>query len=139
MKLDDQAEQMTRGHRIWGLMVATTIVALSSCSLWSNLQSPERAKTDSWTVWISVLKGFSGDVYYVGTKEPYAYFRIGSLFPTYYKTPACNTTLPRVFDIGSGKPYLVTLENMHGYNSSPTCDRGQMDESKAPQAKQGGG
>lgn len=84
-------------------------------------------------VWIAVLKGLSGDVYYVGTKEPFAYFRIGSVFPDYYKTPACNVTLPRVFDIGSGKPYLVTLENIHGYN--PTCDLGHSDERKSPQAR----
>jgi hypothetical protein len=79
---------MTRRHWIGGLIAATTVATLSGCILWSSLQSPERAKTDPWMVWISVLKGFSGDVYYVGTKEPYAYFRIDSLF-SYLLQDAC--------------------------------------------------
>jgi hypothetical protein len=112
---------MTKKQSLFGLLGVTVTVFLSSCSLWAHLQSPERAKSDAHTVWISVLKGFGGEVLYVGTKEPYAYFRIGSVFPTYYKSPACNFTLPRTFDIGTGKPYVVVQDNLRGHNSSPTC------------------
>jgi hypothetical protein len=114
---------MTRMQKIFGFLGVATAVVLSSCSLWAHLQSPEDAKADSYRVWISVLKGFGQDVYYIGTKEPYAYFRIGSVFPTYYKSPACNFTLPREFDIGAEKPYVVVQGNLRGYNSTPTCER----------------
>jgi len=114
---------MTRRYRIAALISVTMAALFSGYSLWAHLRSPDRAEVDPWTVWISVLKGFSGDVLYVGTKDPYAYFRIGSIFPTYYKTPACNTTLPRVFDIGAETPYVVALANLRGYSSSLTCDR----------------
>ena len=96
---------------------------VSGYSLWTHLQSPHGAEADPWTVWISVLKGSRGDVLYVGTKEPYAYFRIGSMFPTYYKTPACNTTLPRVFEVGAGVPYVVVRANLRGYNASLNGER----------------
>ena len=89
--------------------------------VWSWFQSPERAKADPWTVWISVLKGFSGNVYYLGTREEYAYVQIGDMFPEYYKTPACNTSLPRSFDLGAGKPYRMVLDNIHGYWSTRNC------------------
>jgi hypothetical protein len=109
--------------QLFGLLGVTAAVCLSSCSLWAHLQSPERAKADAYTVWITVLKGFGEEVRYVGSKEPYAYFRVGSVFPSYYKSPACNFTLPRVFDVGAGTPYVVVQDNLRGYNSSPTCDR----------------
>ena len=112
---------MTRIQTSLGLLGVATAAALSSCSLWAHLKSTEDAIADAYKVWISVLKGFGQDVYYIGTKEPYSYFRIGSVFPTYYKSPACNFTLPRIFDIGAGKPYVVVQNNLRSNNSSPTC------------------
>lgn len=114
---------MTSRSRIVAFISVTVAAILSGYSLWAHQQSPDRAKVDPWTVWVSVLKGFSGAVLYVGTKGPYAYFRIGSVFPTYYKTPACNTKLPRVFDLGAETPYVVVLSNLRGYSSTFTCDR----------------
>jgi hypothetical protein len=109
-------------YRIALSVVAFGFAVFLGCVVWFQLQTPESAKADPWMVWISVLKGFGGDVYYVGSKGPYAYFRIGSVFPSYYKTPACNATLPHTFDVGAGKPYIVTLDNVHGYFSSTACD-----------------
>jgi hypothetical protein len=35
------------------------------------------AKEDQYALWIAVLKGFNGDVYYVGNQGEFAYFRAG--------------------------------------------------------------
>ena len=114
---------MTRKFQVVALICTTVAAILPGCSLWAHLQSPERAEADPWAVYIGVLKGFKGDVLYVGTRESYAYFRIGSVFPTYYKTPACNTILPRVFDIGAEMPYVVAFANVPSYDSSLNCGR----------------
>jgi hypothetical protein len=121
--------------RVLAPVLAVPLVFLLGCSTWTHLRSPENAKPDPWMVWISVVKGFSGAVYYVGSKEPYAYFRIDAVFPSYYKTPSCNTTLPRTFDVGRGKPYLVTMDNVHNYNSSLTCEVNETDAPTQPQGK----
>ena len=104
-------------------LVGGAVVALAVWSAWLRLQPPERAPADPWEVWINVVKGFGVTVRYVGSREPYAYFRIGDFLPAYYKTPSCNTTLPRTFDLGSGESYVVIQDHMRGYSTSPTCDR----------------
>jgi hypothetical protein len=118
-------------YRVLTSAAVAVIVALAACSAWDHLQPPERAKTDSYEVWISLIKPFGRVVYYVGTNEPYAYFRFGRFFPSYYRSPACNFTLPRTFAVGSGNPYIVTQDNAGGYNSSPTCAPPSRDE-RAP-------
>jgi hypothetical protein len=109
-------------YRILSSVAVAAIVALTSCGVWAHMQPPERAKTDPYEVWISLIKPFGRVVYYVGTSGPYAYFRFGRVFPSYYRSPACNFTLPHTFAVGSGDPYVVTQDNVHGANSSPTCE-----------------
>jgi hypothetical protein len=60
------------------------------------------------------LKGFSGDVVYVGNDDTHAYFRIGSIFWSYYKVPACAVSLPETLSVGSGTPYVVLLRSHQG-------------------------
>ena len=110
------------GGSKWGIswvVPAVAIATLSGCILWSR---PERAETNPYEVWISLIKPFGRVVYYVGTDEPYAYFRIGRVFVTYYRAPSCNFTLPRMFTVGADKPYVVSQGNVRGYSSSPTCE-----------------
>jgi hypothetical protein len=112
-------------HRILTSVAAAAVLALTGYVAVCNAQPMDRAKTDPYEVWISLIKPFGRVVYYVGTKEPYAYFRFGRFFPSYYRSPACNFTLPRTFALGSGDPYVVTQANVHGANASPTCDPGR--------------
>ena len=58
------------------------------------------------------------------TCSPASTSLIGDFFPAYYKTPSCNATLPRTFDLGKGERYIVVQDYLHGYSTSPTCDRG---------------
>jgi hypothetical protein len=103
-------------HRITLAGTACVFLGLGGYSLWLHSQKPENAKTDPWQVWINVLKGFGTDVVYVGSEEPFAYFRIGTLFPHYYKMPSCNASLPQTFALGAGETYVVVLDHLRGPN-----------------------
>jgi hypothetical protein len=116
-------------QRSAGLVLVLVLVALPACVPW---RSPERAKANPYEVWISILKGFSGKVYYLGSKDSYDYFQIGDLFPAYYKSPSCNFNLPSTFALGSEKPYVVTLGNAHGYWDDPTCGKNRNTMVPAP-------
>src|SRR5258708_23774524 len=99
------------------------LIVLVACVLWTRRRSPEVvAIEDSNHVWISLLKGFEGDVVYLGDKDDKSYFRMGNLFWSYYKLPACRMVLLRAFALGSEVPHVVTLKNMPG-GSGPSCPR----------------
>jgi hypothetical protein len=55
------------------------------------------------------LKGFDGEVHYVGSDATYAYFLVGVIFRSYYKVPICAAHVPETFSVGDGKPYVVKL------------------------------
>ena len=115
------AVNLHRSGNGWHHLLATALAlfVLTACA---SRKSAEHAKADAYTVWMSILKGFGEDVYYVSSSEPYAYFRIRSFLPEYYKSPSCNFILPRTFAVGAENPYVVRLENTRGYSSNPTCD-----------------
>lgn len=96
-------------------------LAVSLTVACAQTRAPEAAKADPWQVWIHILKGLSGKVYYLGSSGPYGYFRIGDFFPGYYKSPACNFVLPRTFPLGSDQPYIVTMDNARGYGLDTSC------------------
>jgi len=80
---------------------------------------------DSSTVWIALLKGFNGDVVYVGSDESYADFRLGSFFWSYYKVPACAARLPERFPVARRSGYVVQLhvENGNIHNLVSECTK----------------
>jgi hypothetical protein len=99
------------------------LFALGGYAAWTRTRSPVLvAVEDSNHVWISLLKGFEGDVVYLGDKDDKSYFRMGKLFWSYYKLRACRMILPRTFALGGGLPYVVTFENMPG-GGGPSCPR----------------
>lgn len=65
------------------------------------------ADSDSERVWIALLKGFEGDVLYVGSDDIYAYFRLGRFFRSYHKLPICAAHVPETFPLQSGRDYAV--------------------------------
>ena len=67
------------------------------------------ARTDNYRVWITLLKGFGQKVYYVGSDDTDAYFRVGAVFRSYYKMPSCAAHPPEAFLLLEGKPYGVKL------------------------------
>jgi hypothetical protein len=90
--------------------LAVLAVAVAGIATLSRHASPATsARADSYRVWIALLKGFNGDVYYVGSDSTNDYFRLGMIFWSYYKVPLCAAQLPQVFPVGAGKPYLVHL------------------------------
>jgi len=103
---------MSRAYRVALPIGAVLIlVALFSCTYPPSPQHLENASGDSNAVWMALLKGFSGDVVYVGSDDTHAYFRIGS---TYYKVAACGVRLPERFSVGQGEPYVVHLHVEQG-------------------------
>ena len=77
---------------------------------WTHSRSPEAgAIEDSSAVWMALLKGFNGDVVYVGSDHSHAYFRRGHFFWSYYKVPACAAHLPETFPVGRLPGYVVHL------------------------------
>ena len=82
------------------------------------------AKSDNYHVWITLLKGFGGDVFYMGSDDTHAYFRIGRLFRSYYKMPSCAAYLPETYSLLEGEPYAVKLHidksnSIHAESSCP--------------------
>jgi hypothetical protein len=105
-----------------GIRVLTgIIVVLAACISWTRVRSPEAAAAeDSYAVWMALLKGFNGDMRYIGSSDTHAYFRNGKLFWSYYKVPACLAKLLRTFPVGRDS-YVVALENVPSYGS-PGCE-----------------
>jgi len=84
----------------------------------------DSAKSDNYRVWITLLKGFGGGVFYVGSDDTHAYFRIGRLLRSYYKMPACAAHLPETYSLLEGEPYAVKLHidasnSIHAESSCP--------------------
>jgi hypothetical protein len=102
---------MSRRYRVALLVLISLTALVGGYAGWTRLRSPESAaEENSYAVWIAVLKGFSGDVVYVGSDETHAYFRIGRIFWSHYKVPACAASLPEMFSVGAGRPYAVQLQ-----------------------------
>ena len=71
------------------------------------------AQEDPGQLWLSALKPFTGQVYYVGSEGDFSYFRAGALFPARYKALTSRIGLPRTFPLGSQEPYTVTEEMVY--------------------------
>jgi hypothetical protein len=99
-----------------------SVFAIAACA--SNSQRVQSlkatAKTDNYAVWITLLKGFGQNVYYVGSDESNTYFRIGAIFRSYYKVPSCAAHPPEVFPLLESKAYSVKFH----VNSSNKIDGG---------------
>lgn len=106
---------MKRNLRV-ALGVLTLAVGLvGAYAGWTRVRSPKSAAhEDSYIVWVALLKGFSGDVVYVGSDDTHAYFRLGSVFWSYYKVPACAAHLPETFSVDRGSFYRVRLHVQPG-------------------------
>jgi len=90
-------------------------IAFVGSVLWNRTRTPEVAAVEDVTaVRMAILKGFRGDVVYVGSQQDYAYFRTDYIFCSNYKVPATLVRLPRSFPIDGGEPYVATWEVM-GY------------------------
>jgi hypothetical protein len=59
---------------------------------------------------MDALKGFNGPVYYVGSDETNAYFRVGSFIHAYYKLRPADARLPKTFPVSKGEPYRITSD-----------------------------
>jgi hypothetical protein len=101
---------MKRNHSR-SLLAVTLLAPLASASAgWAQAGSPKSAAhEDSYRVWMALLKGFDGDVFYIGSDDTYSYFRLGHLFRSYYKVPICAAKLPQTLPLDSGQFYAVRL------------------------------
>jgi hypothetical protein len=98
-------------NRSRSVFAVTLLASLASAFAgWAHAGSPKsEAHEDSYRVWIALLKGFDGDVFYIGRDDTYSYFRIGRVFRSYYKVPTCAAKLPQTLPIDSGQFYAVRL------------------------------
>jgi hypothetical protein len=120
-------------------VILASLVALGACVAGNRAQAIQSsADTDSYRVWIALLKGFEGDVRYVGSDEQYAYFRIGTIFRSYHKLPLCAVQLPETLSLDDGRAYVVRF-HVDADNTIPmkgTCSHyegrvlGQLDRVK---------
>lgn len=81
------------------------ILVIVACTgiFFSMRPVPALAKEDPWLIWIATLKGFDGEVRYVGDRDGYSYFQIGDFFKSYAKMKTDRTRLHEHFPLGSGK------------------------------------
>jgi hypothetical protein len=56
---------------------------------------------------MALLKGFEGNVIYVGSDDTYTYFRLGTVFRSYHKLPTCAVHVPVTFPLQTGRSYTV--------------------------------
>jgi len=98
-------------RRQLALSVAAALVAsISTYAGWARFRSPELAAQGyPIQVWVALEKGSEGTVHYVGSDNTYAYFRVGIVFSSYYKAPACTFLLPETFSVHDGRSYVVRL------------------------------
>jgi hypothetical protein len=91
------------------LAIALSLIAtLAAYAGWTHVRSPESAADDnSYGLSMALLKGFEGDVRYLGSDATHGYFRVGRVFWSTYKIPVCAFHVPEVFSVGSGTPYVV--------------------------------
>jgi hypothetical protein len=86
------------------------LALLAGTAAYTHLRSPESAASEeSYPVWIALLKGYEGEVRYVGSDEAHAYFRIGRVFWSYYKLRSCAVQVPELLPVRAGSSYVVRL------------------------------
>ncbi len=88
--------------------LAACAILLTSC----GTPNPSSAKEDAWHIFTATTYGFNGEVLYMGDKDCYSYFLIGSHWKHYYKKPARRTNMQQRFPLGSGHPYHPTTEEV---------------------------
>ena len=94
-----------------GAVRAAMFIAIIGCFLLSvSCSSVKNPRENNYDLWMDALKGFNGPVYYIGSDETNAYFRVGSYFHSYYKVKATDTHLPKTFPVSKGEPYQITAE-----------------------------
>jgi hypothetical protein len=116
---------MKRSRRITLLFLSTLVASAAGYAGWTRIRTPESsASTDSYGLWIAMIKGFEGDVRYVGSDGNSEYFRVGRLFWSYYKLRSCAVQPPESFPIRSGRSYVVRLHVGPGNMTTieNTCD-----------------
>jgi len=116
---------MNRSRRITLFVLSALVAILAGYAGWTRIRTPESlASTDSYRLWIAMIKGFDGDVRYVGSDGTSEYFRFGRLFWSYYKLRSCAVQPPETFPVRSGRSYVVRLHVGPGnmINIENTCD-----------------
>ena len=105
-------QKITMRHRI-GIWLRVALVAgtiLLAAITYNHSTSYVRgAHEDQYSLWMAVLKGFNGQVYYVGSEGDFAYFRAGDLIRSRFKARSSKVRLPFTFPLTDGKSYQVTL------------------------------
>jgi hypothetical protein len=91
------------------LRVAMFVATIGCFLLLVSCSSVKNARENNYDLWMDALKGGNGPVYYVGSEGTNAYFRVGSLFYSYYKVPEADTHLPKTFPLSKGEPYRITF------------------------------
>ena len=102
--------------RVLSGALALAVLGMGASYLSNNsrsVRSMANAGGDTQAVWVALLKGFNGDVTYVGSDDAHAYFRIGDS-PAYYKVPTCAVRLPETFPVGRSTPYAVKFHVERG-------------------------
>jgi hypothetical protein len=99
---------MRRSLQLLGrtLLILLTLSIAFLC-YWEFVLRRPVAKEDRWGLWIAALKGFEGTVTYVGDKDGYSFFRVGSDHTPRYKRRIEDVRLPRHFDFGKEDGYRV--------------------------------
>jgi hypothetical protein len=97
------------------VVVLLAILIVGGLSFNRSLKYVHGASEDSYGLWMALLKGFDGPVYYVGSEGDFSYFRAGKLIYSRYRVPTAKTRLPTTFPFGEHEPYLVSHEMYPSY------------------------
>jgi hypothetical protein len=101
---------MIRARRVALFVLASAAAVVVSYACWTRVRSPApAADANSYAVWIALLKGWEGDVTYVGSDATDAYFRVGKIFWSYYKVSSCAVRVPTTLSIHGNEGYVVKL------------------------------
>jgi hypothetical protein len=104
--------------RVLAVALLTLICGFLFFVVYSPTTPSKSAFADDWTgLFVAVTKGFSGETYYLGSDDEWAYFRSGRLMPVYRKIGASRIRVPVVFPLAKDEAYLISRSNLVGYES----------------------
>ena len=99
---------MDHGSVALSLVLTLSLASANACAGGNQANAIQSsADSDSERVWIALLKGFEGDVLYVGSDDAYSYFQLGTFFKSYHKLPRCAAKVPETFPLQTGRRYTV--------------------------------
>lgn len=69
---------------------------------------PSNYERQRYAIGMASLKGFRGNVYYLGSDEIFHYFKVEK-YPKFFRVKQTEMNIDEKFPVGTGEPYLTDV------------------------------